>query len=49
MTTEVSADIDLAAYFDRIGYTGPAEPTLETLHALVAAHNGPFRSKTSTR
>ena len=39
MTTEVSADIDLAAYFERIGYTGPAEPTLETLHALVAAHN----------
>ena len=46
MTTEVSADIDLAAYFDRIGYTGPAEPTLETLHALVAAHNGsiPFEN-----
>ena len=39
MTTEVSADIDLAAYFDRVGYTSPAEPTLETLHALVAAHN----------
>ncbi len=39
MTTEVSADIDLAAYFERIGYTDPAEPTLETLHALVAAHN----------
>ena len=31
--------MDVAAYFDRIGYRGPAEPTLETLHALVAAHN----------
>jgi arylamine N-acetyltransferase len=30
---------DLAAYFARIGYSGPAEPTLETLHTLVAAHN----------
>lgn len=30
---------DLAAYFDRIGYTGPAEPTAETLRVLVAAHN----------
>jgi arylamine N-acetyltransferase len=39
MTTELSAGIDLAGYFDRVGYTGPAEPTLETLHTLVAAHN----------
>ncbi len=31
--------IDLAAYFDRTGYQGSSEPTLETLHALVAAHN----------
>jgi arylamine N-acetyltransferase len=30
---------DLAAYFARIDYSGPAEPTLETLHTLVAAHN----------
>ena len=30
---------DLAAYYARIGYSGPAEPTLETLHTLVAAHN----------
>lgn len=30
---------DLPAYFDRIGYRGPAEPTLETLHTLVAGHN----------
>lgn len=37
---------DLADYFRRIGYTGPATPTLETLHALVAAHNGaiPFEN-----
>jgi N-hydroxyarylamine O-acetyltransferase len=28
--------IDLAAYFARIGYTGPADPTLPVLRALVA-------------
>jgi arylamine N-acetyltransferase len=39
MTTELSAGIDLAGYFDRVGYPGPAEPTVETLHTLVAAHN----------
>ena len=39
MTTEISAGIDLAGYFDRIGYSGPAQATVETLHALVAAHN----------
>src|SRR5690349_92346 len=30
--------IDLDAYFARIGYRGPRAPTLETLHALAAAH-----------
>jgi arylamine N-acetyltransferase len=37
---------DLADYFRRIGYTGPATPTLGTLHALVTAHNGaiPFEN-----
>lgn len=30
---------DRAAYFGRIGYAGEPEPTLETLTALVAAHN----------
>jgi arylamine N-acetyltransferase len=46
MTTEVTTGIDLAAYLGRIGYTGPATPTLDTLHALVAAHNGtiPFEN-----
>ena len=39
MTTDLSAGIDLADYFDRIGYAGPAEAAVETLHALVAAHN----------
>jgi len=29
----------LAGYFSRISYTGPAEPTLDVLTALVAAHN----------
>jgi arylamine N-acetyltransferase len=32
------ADMDVAAYFARIGYSGPADPTLETLSELVAAH-----------
>jgi arylamine N-acetyltransferase len=39
MTTEVTDAVDVAAYFERIGYRGPAEPTVETVHALVAAHN----------
>jgi len=42
MTTDVNAGLprtDLAGYFARIGYRGAAEPTVETLHALVAAHN----------
>jgi arylamine N-acetyltransferase len=39
MTTQVTGAVDVAAYFDRIGYHGPAEPTVETVHALVAAHN----------
>ncbi len=30
---------DLTAYFARIGYTGGANATLDTLHGLVAAHN----------
>jgi N-hydroxyarylamine O-acetyltransferase len=33
-----SRDMDLDAYFKRIGYTGSAQPTLDTLHALSAAH-----------
>ena len=39
MTTKVTDAVDVAAYFDRIGYRGPAEPTVETVHTLVAAHN----------
>ena len=39
MTTNVTDTIDVAAYFGRIGYRGPAEPTVDTVHALVAAHN----------
>ena len=31
-------DIDLDAYFARIGYSGPREPTLETLRAIHALH-----------
>jgi N-hydroxyarylamine O-acetyltransferase len=30
--------VDLAAYFDRIGYSGPAEPTLDVLSALHELH-----------
>jgi arylamine N-acetyltransferase len=39
MTTEIEAGMDIAAYFDRVGYVGPSEPTVQTLRALVAAHN----------
>jgi arylamine N-acetyltransferase len=39
MTAEVSTEVDLAGYFNRIGYTGPANATVDTLRALVAAHN----------
>jgi arylamine N-acetyltransferase len=39
MTTDVTDTVDVAGYFDRIGHGGPAEPTVETVQALVAAHN----------
>lgn len=46
MTTEGTDAVNVAAYFDRIGYRGPAEPTVDTVHELVAAHNGsiPFEN-----
>ena len=34
----MTEDIDLEAYFARIGYGGPRTPTLETLRALHALH-----------
>jgi arylamine N-acetyltransferase len=37
--SDSSVTFDLAGYFDPIGYAGPAEPTLERLSALAAAHN----------
>jgi hypothetical protein len=55
MTTEVTDAVDVAAYFDRIGYRGPAEPTVETVHALVVARNRsipatvPMSRRASTR
>src|SRR3954463_14778086 len=39
MTASVATDVDIRAYFDRIGYTGVGTPTLATLADLVAAHN----------
>jgi N-hydroxyarylamine O-acetyltransferase len=33
-----SADVDLAAYCQRIGYSGPLEPTLGVLRALTELH-----------
>jgi N-hydroxyarylamine O-acetyltransferase len=32
------AIVDIPAYFARIGYTGPREPSLATLHGILAAH-----------
>jgi arylamine N-acetyltransferase len=37
--TRVATDLDLAGYLDRIEYAGSSDPTLDTLHGLVAAHN----------
>jgi N-hydroxyarylamine O-acetyltransferase len=34
----MSHDIDLDAYFSRIGYQGPRAPTLDVLQAITAAH-----------
>jgi N-hydroxyarylamine O-acetyltransferase len=34
----MSAALDLDAYLDRIGYTGPRTPTLDTLRAIHALH-----------
>lgn len=38
--------LDLDAYFDRINYRGPAEPNLDVLQDLMAAHTGsiPFEN-----
>src|SRR5438034_6703222 len=35
---EMLRDALLAAYFARIGYAGPREPSLATLRGIVAAH-----------
>ena len=37
--TSVATGLDLAGYLDRVGYGGSTDPTLDTLHLLVAAHN----------
>lgn len=34
----MNTGLDLDAYFARIGYNGPREPTLETLHAISLHH-----------
>ncbi|MGH8278916.1 MAG: arylamine N-acetyltransferase family protein [Gammaproteobacteria bacterium] len=34
----MNSSIDLDRYFERIGYRGPQQPTLELLHAITAAH-----------
>ncbi len=38
MNAEVPAELDLGAYFDRIGYRGPRAPTLQTLEEIHFAH-----------
>jgi len=35
----MAAGLDLVGYFNRVHYRGPTEPTLQTLAAVVAAHN----------
>jgi arylamine N-acetyltransferase len=39
VVADVTAEVDLSAYFARIGYTGGTDPTLATLSGLVAGHN----------
>lgn len=34
----MSEDVDLNAYFERVGFSGPTTPTLQTLRALHALH-----------
>lgn len=43
--------IELPRYFERVGYAGAREPTLEVLHALTAAHTMsiPFESADPVR
>lgn len=38
--------LDLTGYFDRVGYDGPAAPTLDVLQGLMTAHTGsiPFEN-----
>lgn len=38
MTTDTTPSVDLDAYFDRIGYAGPREATLEVLRDLHRLH-----------
>lgn len=38
-SAEVETSLDLDAYCARIGYIGPREATLETLHGLMQAHS----------
>lgn len=35
----MTAELELSAYLDRIGLPGTPDPTVQTLHELVAAHN----------
>lgn len=46
MPTNAESRLDLSRYFERIGYRGSTSPSLETLHALSAAHVGaiPFEN-----
>lgn len=37
--TSVATGLDLTGYLARIAYAGTTDPTLDTLHGLVAAHN----------
>ena len=38
MASGYPADMNLSAYFDRIGYSGPTAPDFATLDALMRAH-----------
>ena len=44
--TEITSGINLNAYFERIGYKGNVDPTLETLKAIILQHTAsiPFEN-----
>ena len=43
MLTMTDTQFNQSAWFERIGYSGPTAPTLETLNRLILAHSHSIR------